>query len=222
MGESVVSTLGRFTKAYDEAVVPPISKRNVCNFSKDLIRSHSASDSPIWEEVYRKAFSNFQTMVDHRGNGEHQKAGIDRSVILDNSKQILIDEKVRFESYETDGYDDIALEYISVDSSNSPGWVCKPLRCDYIAYAILPKSICYLLPVIQLQQAWINKKDVWFQQYKEKPAKNENYLTWFLPVPCNVLFAAIGACLRISFTPMPSQMNAVTEPVQQRVRRNYD
>ena len=34
-------------------------------------------------------------MVDHRDDGEHQRAGIDRSVILANSKQLLIDEKVR-------------------------------------------------------------------------------------------------------------------------------
>jgi hypothetical protein len=34
-------------------------------------------------------------MIDHRQDGEHQRAGIDRSIVLNNSKQILIDEKVR-------------------------------------------------------------------------------------------------------------------------------
>ena len=83
------------------------------NFWESLAKSHAAADLPIWEEVYRKAFPLFQTMVDYRKNGDHQKAGIDRGVYQTNSEPILIDEKIRY-----DDYGDIALEYWS-DHKNS-------------------------------------------------------------------------------------------------------
>ena len=128
----------------------------VHDFSDSLAASHRASDLPIWEEIYRKSFQGFLAMVDHRQDGEHQRAGIDRSVILENSKQILIDEKIRWKPYP-----DIAVEYLSNDRTGAPGWACKPLRADYIAYAIAPLGMCYLLPVIQLQQAWRRKGEIW-------------------------------------------------------------
>ena len=102
----------------------------VHDFADSLAASHRASDLPIWEEIYRKSFPDFLAMVDHRQDGEHQRAGIDRSVILENSKQILIDEKIRWKPYP-----DIAVEYLSNDRTGAPGWACKPLRADYIAYA---------------------------------------------------------------------------------------
>lgn len=170
----------------------------VHDFDESLRRSHAAEDLPFWEECYRNAFYDFAAMVNHRADGEHQRAGIDRSVILSNSKQYLIDEKIRWEAY-----DDIALEYISNDQKGTPGWVCKPLRADYIAYAVAPKGICYLLPVPQLQQAWRVNQEKWrAQKLKIIAAKNRTYTTFSLAVPVNVLFAAIGAGLRVRFTPV--------------------
>ena len=164
------------------------------NFPESLALSHDATDLKIWEEIYIKAFPNFQTMVDHRQDGEHQRAGIDRSIILNNSKQILIDEKVRFKFY-----NDIALEYLSNDRTGALGWVCKPLRADYICYAIKPVGKAFLLPVQQLQKAWIMND--WKRIYPCKPAKNIDYQTWNCFVPVDVLFKAIGKCLRIEFEP---------------------
>lgn len=142
-------------------------------------------------------------MVNHRQNGEHQRAGIDRSVILENSKQILIDEKVRFRNPITKMvYTDIALEEWSDDARRTPGWAEKPLRADYIAYAIAPLGKCYLLPVIQLQSAWKQNKDKWKATRKPIRAQNSGWVTisWGIEVP--VLFAAIGSCLRCSFNPV--------------------
>lgn len=166
----------------------------VHDFHESLAASHKASDLPIWEEIYSTAFPGYLTCVDHREDGEHQRAGIDRSVILENSKQILIDEKIRYEDY-----GDIALEYLSNDVRGTPGWVCKPLRADYICYAINPTQIAYLLPVLQLQQAWSDNGMYWRQAYGERSANNGTYRTWFCPVPVNALFPAIGKALRIPF-----------------------
>lgn len=164
------------------------------DFAESLAASHAASDLPIWEQIYRRAFPTFCAMVDHRDDGEHQRAGIDRSVILANSKQLLIDEKVRNKDY-----GDILLEYVSNDRFNSPGWVCKPLRADYIAYAIVPAGRCYLLPVIQLQIAWARHGDLWKHEFRNVPAHNNGYTTHSVAVPPERLFPAIGGALRVSF-----------------------
>ena len=166
----------------------------VHDFHDSLAASHKASDLPIWEEIYRKSFPDFLAMVDHRQDGEHQRAGIDRSVILENSKQILIDEKIRWKPYP-----DIAVEYLSNDRTGAPGWACKPLRADYIAYAIAPLGMCYLLPVIQLQQAWRRKGELWKASCFIVRAPNRGYTTLSAAVPVHELFSEIGRALRVPF-----------------------
>lgn len=169
------------------------------NFKKSLIMSHEAEDLPLWEEVYQQAFPTMVTMTNHRKDGQHQRNGVDRSVILENAKQIWVDEKLRWTEY-----DDIALEYLSDEARNVPGWVCKPLLADYIAYAIAPLGKCYLLPVVQLQSAWQQHGEDWKARHFQVVAKNEfrgnTWNTVSVAVPAKEVFSAIGACLRIGFT----------------------
>lgn len=55
--------------------------------------------------------------------GYWQQQGVDRGIILNKSKQILIDEKVRFRNKLTGKvYDDIVLEYSSNYEKRVPGW----------------------------------------------------------------------------------------------------
>jgi hypothetical protein len=146
-----------------------------------------------------------KAMINHRQDGEHQRAGIDRSIILENSKQILIDEKVRGKNKKTGIiYEDILLEYWSNFEQKIPGWICKSLRADYIAYAIAPLGICYLLPIPQLQKVWKINGDFWKRIYPTIKAENKNdygnfWTTISVGIPVNVLFKAIGQCLRIKF-----------------------
>jgi len=176
------------------------------NFNKCLADSHSAEDLPFWKEVYSKAFPNMVSMNNHRKDGEHQRLGIDRSIVLENGKILWIDEKVRFKNNITGKiYTDIALEYISDDRRQIPGWVCKSIMADYIAYAIAPLGKCYLLPVTQLQNAWQKNKELWLKNYKIIIAENGNgndveWITLSCCIPVKVLFIAIGACLRVDFT----------------------
>ena len=121
-----------------------------------------------------------------------------------NSKQVLIDEKVRGRNSNGTVYSDIALEFISDVARRTPGWVVKPLLADYIAYAIAPLGKCYLLPVLQLQEVWRMKGEAWKLQYGVREAHNRNngnrWTTLFTPVPVNPLFGSIGQCLRLEFT----------------------
>lgn len=164
------------------------------NFNKDLAFSHSAEDLEIWETIYAKAFPGLQAFTNAREDGELQRHGIDRTLILSSGKAIYIDEKVRRENY-----GDILLEYVSNDKKNTPGWCEKPLFCDYIAYAVLPNNTCYMLPVEPLQTAWGRNKKEWIDKYGIKTAKNQGYQTLNCPLPINVLFKAIGETLRVKF-----------------------
>ena len=183
----------------------------VHDFDKSLALSHAAEDLPFWKEVYSKAFPTMIAMHNHRQDGDHQRQGIDRSIILENSKQILIDEKVRFKAY-----NDILLEYWSNEKRQVPGWVCKPLLADYIAYAIAPLGKCYLLPVLQLQEAWRRHGKQWIEDFTDagrKPpicARNKcrgrEWRTISIAVSVKQLFMSIGKVLRIDFEPYEKDM----------------
>ena len=168
------------------------------NFEQSLKRSHAADELAMWETVYRRAFPDMVEMINHRMDGDHQRLGVDRSIIMSNSKQILIDEKVRWKAYE-----DIALEFISDSTRQTPGWVRKSLLCDYIAYAIAPIGRCYLLPVLQLQRAWKAYGNDWIEKYGTISAKNHsNGRSWntiSCCVPVHALMKAIDMGLRAVF-----------------------
>lgn len=187
---------------------------HVHDFRASLAKSHAAEDLPFWREVYETAFPGMVGMYNHRADGEHQRAGIDRSVIMSTSKQILIDEKVRWRNEITGVvYRDCALEYLSDEEKGTPGWVCKPLRADYIAYAIAPIGQCCLLPVVQLQLAWERNSPEWLRRaedFREKEfrivrAQNNRYVTASCALPWRVLFPAIGDCLRVQFARVDTQ-----------------
>jgi hypothetical protein len=171
---------------------------SLANFQMDLDFSHRCEDFCFWEEIYNNAFPNNVGIHSHRQDGPHQRNGVDRSVILDNGKSILIDEKSRRRK----DTGDILLEFLSNDRMNTPGWVEKPLMCDYIAYAFLPSGNAYLLPVLQLQLAWSKNKEHWKRAFKVKKALNEGYATLSTPVPTQILFREIGQCLRVKFKPI--------------------
>jgi hypothetical protein len=162
------------------------------DFKKDLEYSHDCEAMEMWESAYRHFFPTMASSVTHGQDGEHQRAGVDRSIILANSKQILIDEKAR-RIHDTG---DIMVEYVSNDRMETLGWAEKPLRCDYIAYAFVPSKKVYLLPFTQLQNAWHRNKDEWLKKYRTKRAPNKNYNTLNCPVPTSVLFSKMGGCLR--------------------------
>lgn len=172
----------------------------VHEFSDSLQKSHAANDLPIWGQMYRQAFPNMIAMHDHRDDGYWQRAGIDRSIILNSSKQILVDEKIRGRNRATGKvYDDIAIEYVSNDRTGALGWAEKPLAADYIAYAIAPLGKGYLLPVVQFQSAWSEHKIEWLNTFKSREAPNRGYKTLFCPVPVHLLFPAIGKQFRVTF-----------------------
>lgn len=164
------------------------------NFAESLKASHQAEDLPIWREIYERAFPTMQAMINHRQDGDHQRQGIDRSIILRNSKQILVDEKIRFKPY-----DDILLEVWSDFERKRPGWVAKDLLCDYIAYAVEPLGKCYLLPAPQLRLAWQKNGKKWYANNFKPKADNGGWVTVSVVVPAQELMNELSEALVIDF-----------------------
>lgn len=171
------------------------------DFNKSLAMSHAHSVWPGWEPLYREFFPSMIGLHYHGQDGDHQRAGIDRSVVLSNAKTIWIDEKVRGRNRNGQVYDDILLEVFSDEQRKTLGWACKPLQADYIAYLIAPLGVCHLLPVLQLQLAWTRHGTAWAQTYGWRRAQNRSWVTASVPVPVEVLYPAIGSGLRGRFDP---------------------
>ena len=165
---------------------------SVHDFNERLRFSEQAGHEDFWESVYRKAFPNMVNHMPCPGDTASQRMGIDRVLLLANGQTIRIDEKKREREY-----NDILLEYISVDTNNTPGWIEKDLAIDYLAYAFIQSKRCYLFPWHILRKAWIENKTRWMQAYKHVVAKNSTYKTLSLAIPINTLFCAVNRAMRI-------------------------
>ena len=156
-------------------------------FHESLALSETIADEPWWEEVYRQIFPFFESMERVPGDTPEQRAGIDRIIHLKGGGLIYVDEKVRHADYE-----DVLLEIHSSQEHQTWGWACKPLACDYIAYAFLPSKRCYIFPFQQLQQALKNHWEEWPHKYKIVKAANHGYTTMSIAVPIPTLQQAIA------------------------------
>ncbi|MBO9519794.1 MAG: hypothetical protein J7493_17180 [Porphyrobacter sp.] len=115
---------------------------------------------------------------------------------MKSGKTFAVDEKIR-----TKDWPDILLEQWSDEARRIPGWVQKPLACDFIAYAYAPSGVCYLLPVPALQRAWRLNGRKWIKHYGVKRAHNPGYVSVSVPVPRGVLMLAIAEALVLSPEP---------------------
>ena len=165
----------------------PQTQAKVHGFRERLQWSEDASDEPFWDAIYEKAFPN---MVWHQactGNTEGQHRGVDRLVYFANDKVLRIDEKKRQAVY-----DDILLEYLSVDTTGAPGWIEKDLAIDYLAYAFMPTQRVYLFDWPMLRRAWQHYGEGWKAEYPHIEAQNNGYKTHGVAVPIPVLRDAVS------------------------------
>lgn len=198
--------LGRSVRAGPVGAKACSRLSKVHDFNRSLAFSHSQSEAPWWEEVYREAFTTFESMWSVRQDGWAQRAGIDRQVLLRDGTVLKIDEKVR-----TEDWSDILLEYWSDEEKRVPGWVAKDLSCDYIAYALVPSRTCYLLPFQLLRRVWKKHRAEWVGTYQRIEAHNNTYRTISVAVPPSVLLSAIADAIVVRWT--GSALTAAAGPV---------
>lgn len=168
--------------------------RRVHDFGQSLSSSKAQTNAPWWPIVYEKAFGPIASMVAVNEDGWAQRAGIDRLITLPSGRVIEIDEKVRFQDW-----GDICLEYLSDERRRTPGWVAKPLKCEFIAYAFIPSQRCFLLPTLGLQAAWREHSSKWIGTYKRVAAVNRNYTTVSVAVPIKTVLGAVARAACVSW-----------------------
>lgn len=156
--------------------------------------SQAPENEKWWEEVYRKAFPNFQCFMPLLGDSDLQRKGVDRIVALTAGPALYFDEKIR-----RGEYNDILIEYEANDRTHAPGWIEKDLEIHYIAYAFQTSGRVYFLPWALLKRTWKIYKDQWLGDAKAErnglsliPGRNRNYTTWNVAVPIDTLIAAIA------------------------------
>lgn len=169
-------------------VEPPVH-----DFTTSLALSNRYTDAPWWMDIYRKAFPTLVSAVCVRNDGWAQRGGIDRVLTLACGRVYTVDEKVR-----TNDWPDILLEQWSDEERRKPGWVQKPLACDFIAYAFAPSRRCYLLPVALLQRAWRLNGREWIEAHGQRRARNVGYVTANVPVPLSELERAMVQAMLVS------------------------
>lgn len=178
------------------------------DFRRSLALSRSYVDAPWWVDVYRSAFPGLASAVAVPDDGWAQRGGIDRVLTLNSGRVVYIDEKVR----ERD-WPDILLERWSDEAAKTPGWVQKPLACEFIAYAFVPSQTCYLLPAQTLQRAWRVHGRNWIDTYREVRADNGRYVTVSVPVPIPTLMTALSDAMTVRWV---SRSELTVEPHQGR------
>jgi hypothetical protein len=167
-------------------------------FVDDLAYSLEARDELFWEVAYAKAFPTMRALelVDDL---EEQRRGIDRRVLLENDTTLLIDEKKRRGTWQ-----DILLEYVSVDKPYKPGWIEKDNAIDFIAYAFMDTRKVYFFSWQFLRRAWSQHKDKWISWGEDRrngfnivASKNKGYTTISLAIPIKSLYAAITNAMEV-------------------------
>lgn len=191
-----------------------LSVNRVHRFSESLALSNAFADAEWWIPIYRQAFPKLMTAVSIRDDGWAQRGGIDRVLTLQCGRTYTVDEKVR-----TENWPDILLEQWSDEERRIPGWIQKPLACDFIAYAYAPTETCYLLPVAPLQRAWRQRGKEWIVAYGTRRARNPGYVSVGVPVPRDVLMQAIVDAMRVATNerrtaplPLPPSPSQATLP----------
>lgn len=162
------------------------------DYSKDL------SDEAFWFKAYKSFFPDLLSISPFVPSVEAQKLGVDRVLVLITGQELRVDEKKRPKTYfDKDSNPEILLEYVSNDTTGSPGWIEKALHIDYVACAFMDTQTVYMLPWHALRRVWQGNGKGWKRKYGTVPAQNEGYKTLSVPVPVPELYRAIGAACRV-------------------------
>jgi hypothetical protein len=185
----------------------------VHSFSKSLDWANTLKHEPSWVAFYKAIWPNMLQANRLDADSPLQRTGVDRIIYLRDGREFRIDEKIR----NTD-YTDVLLEVWSVcrwdeanrsamptpDGHKKPGWARDTAkRCDFVAYAIPRRSLCYLLPFELTRLALLRNGKTWSEQreWYPKVAYNEGYDTVSIAVPYDTLRAAINEEMRREFAP---------------------
>jgi hypothetical protein len=165
------------------------------SFQDDLNYSNKIQTSPMWEYIYKQFFCDYQALDIVVWPDPLQSEGVDRILINELGKTRYLEEKA-------DKYppNNIYLEYVSAVEYNSPGWIEKPVKTDYLIYAYPTYGVAYVIKFKFLKQVWDIHKADWIKAYGKQAKTFSNggaYTSLGCAVPLNILKEAIDKISRL-------------------------
>lgn len=120
-------------------------------FRSDLQDSIVWGALPFWNEIYTRFFGRLgveRIVSHHRDPTQQSLLDADRSIHVRGGVVYRINEKCRREVYAS--HDELLLE--ERHTNGRAGWACDPtLKSDYIAYAIRPSYVAYIIALREVQ-----------------------------------------------------------------------
>lgn len=200
--EKITIEVRKLIQKYKPGLMALLNGQRVNDFQNSLEKGNNEIHRPFLEAVYQRAFYNFDWCKwSKNGNTPAQKTGCDVVIYLTNDRVNRVDEKLRYRKV----YTDIALEHVSNNCYQSPGWIEKDLGIDYLNYAFVEIKRAYLFPWQQLKQVWLNNREDWLmlaqkrqQGFEIVRAPNDSYFTLSCAVPTDLLIEKIKGAMMIS------------------------
>lgn len=151
----------------------------VHSFTDSLNRSKKDSKSKLWKQVLELLFPGYEDIKSYDDDMLMQKSGVD-AIIKWQGKSIWLDFKVRFKRSDGRVYSDVALEFLSDEGNDVPGWICKETKADYWIYMNQMNKTVQLIPVKSVQPAWKKYKDEWAKKwpFQIRAYNDENGRKW--------------------------------------------
>jgi hypothetical protein len=147
------------------------------HFHDSLKLSNSVAQDARWEALYRAAWPGLLG-AEYVTDVALQRLGYDRLLTLADASVIAVEEK-----YDAQAVENLFLEYWSNLEAETPGWIRKPLRCNYFCYVCPNIYTAYILPWPELQAAWVDQSEHWVKTYGAKYVRNPGYTTVGVAVP---------------------------------------
>lgn len=168
-------------------------------FQNQLADSYDSDINELMNNFYKRFFSNVKDIRVHdiktddkktkQEDRDKQKQGVDKSVTLKDGTTLLVEEKMREPRYWENRKTDILLEYISMDSTNTPGWVYTS-KSHYLVILFknidIKKSEVYVFPFPAIRK-WVKQHQTQFMSYQTLSAHNVTWHTLSKAVPLNVV-----------------------------------
>ncbi len=151
------------------------------SFEHRRIISEKRSFDPLWVEFYKEfaskkgstlAYMEFNCSIDPNPylenypfprsqikiyqDNDTQKKGLDKRILFNDGRSFIVEEKVRYQDY-----GDVFVERWEDKRIWKVGWGWDTdIICDYLAYAIWPRSLCIFINFKQFQTLLIKNEDV--------------------------------------------------------------
>ena len=173
-------------------------------FRNQLNDSYEKVWNDLMNAFYKRFFENVESIRVHDIKSDDketkiedkkkQKQGVDKTILLKDGTEILVEEKFREAKYWPNRLTDILLEYISIDTKDIPGWVYTS-KSDYLVILYkhpleMNESEIYVLPFKSIRK-WVNTHNEEFMACKDIVATNTNWRTISKEVPLEMIMRMI-------------------------------